>query len=94
MNSGSCSTRSTRCSANSNSTSGRVSRSALETESQRTYLKAVLERLSTGVLGLDRDGVLRTANHAAETILEAPLSRYVGQHLSSGAQRACGTGSR
>ena len=62
--------------------SGRVSRSALETESQRTYLKAVLERLSTGVLGLDRDGVLRTANHAAETILEAPLSRYVGQHLT------------
>jgi len=62
--------------------SGRLSRSALETDSQRTYLKAVLERLSTGVLGLDREGVLRTANHAAETILEAPLSRYVGQHLT------------
>ncbi|MEP6940152.1 MAG: ATP-binding protein [Rudaea sp.] len=61
--------------------SARVSRSALETDGQRTYLKAVLERLSTGVLGLDRDGVLRTANHAAETILEAPISRYVGQHL-------------
>ncbi len=63
--------------------SARVSHSALETDSQRTYLKAVLERLSTGVLGLDRDGVLRTANHAAETILDAPLSRYVGQHLSA-----------
>jgi nitrogen fixation/metabolism regulation signal transduction histidine kinase len=63
-------------------TSSRLNRSALETESQRTYLNAVLERLSAGVLGLDRDGVLRTANLAAETILDAPLSRYLGQHLS------------
>ena len=63
-------------------TSSRLSRSALETESQRMYLKAVLERLSAGVLGLDRDGVLRTANLAAETILDAPLTRYLGQHLS------------
>ena len=62
--------------------SSRVSRSAEETDSQRTYLKAVLERLSAGVLGLDRNGVLRTANRAAETILEVSLGRYVGQHLS------------
>jgi len=61
--------------------SARAAHSAQETESQRTYLGAVLERLSSGVLGLDRTGVLRTANRAAETILEAPLSRYVGQHL-------------
>ncbi|MDR3387892.1 MAG: ATP-binding protein [Rudaea sp.] len=64
-------------------TSARLNRSALETESQRTYLNAVLERLSAGVLGLDRDGVLRTANQAAESILEAPLTRYLGQHLSA-----------
>jgi nitrogen fixation/metabolism regulation signal transduction histidine kinase len=61
----------------------RLTRSAEETENQRVYLKAVLERLSAGVLGLDRDGVLRTANRAAETILEAPLSRHLGQHLTS-----------
>jgi nitrogen fixation/metabolism regulation signal transduction histidine kinase len=60
----------------------RLTRSAQETENQRAYLTAVLERLSAGVLGLDRDGILRTANHAAETILEVPLSRYRGQHLS------------
>jgi nitrogen fixation/metabolism regulation signal transduction histidine kinase len=64
-------------------TSARLNRSALETESQRTYLNAVLERLSAGVLGLDRDGVLRTANQAAESILEAPLTQYLGQHLSA-----------
>jgi PAS domain S-box-containing protein len=61
----------------------RLTRSAQETESQRAYLKAVLERLSAGVLGLDRAGVLRTANRAAETILDAPLARYQGQHLGN-----------
>ena len=60
----------------------RLMRSAQETENQRAYLKAVLERLSAGVLGLDREGVLRTSNRAAETILDAPLSRYRGQHLT------------
>ncbi|HEY7872732.1 MAG TPA: ATP-binding protein [Rudaea sp.] len=63
-------------------TSSRLLRSAQETENQRAYLKAVLERLSAGVLGLDRDGVLRTINHGAESILEVPLARHVGQHLS------------
>jgi PAS domain S-box-containing protein len=59
----------------------RASRSAQQTESQRAYLKAVLERLSSGVLGLDRDGVLRTVNRAAETILGAPLAGSIGQPL-------------
>ena len=63
--------------------SSRLVRSAQETDSQRTYLKAVLERLSAGVLGLDREGVLRTANHAAESILDLPLSRYIGLHLGA-----------
>jgi len=62
--------------------SSRVRISGEETENQRAYLKALLERLSAGVLGLDRTGVLRTANHAAEQILDAPLSRFFGQHLS------------
>jgi nitrogen fixation/metabolism regulation signal transduction histidine kinase len=61
----------------------RLTRSAQETENQRAYLKAVLERLSAGVLGLDREGILRTANRAAETILDAPLTRFQGQHLTS-----------
>ena len=60
----------------------RLTRSAQETENQRIYLNAVLERLSAGVLGLDREGVLRTSNRAAETILDTPLSRYRGQHLT------------
>lgn len=62
--------------------SSRLRHSALETENQRAYLKAVLERLSAGVLGLDRSGVLRTANRAADTILDMALTPYLGQHLN------------
>ena len=61
----------------------RLTHSAQETEAQRAYLKAVLERLSTGVLGIDRGGTLRTLNRAAESILDVALGRYVGQHLSA-----------
>ncbi|MBS0570335.1 MAG: HAMP domain-containing protein, partial [Proteobacteria bacterium] len=60
----------------------RLTHSAQETENQRAYLKAVLERLSAGVLGIDRGGTLRTLNRAAESILEVPLARYIGQPLS------------
>ncbi len=60
----------------------RLTHSALETEGQRAYLRAVLERLSAGVLGIDRSGTLRTVNRAAESILDVPLARYIGQHLS------------
>jgi nitrogen fixation/metabolism regulation signal transduction histidine kinase len=61
----------------------RTREGAREIESQRAYLRAVLERLTTGVLGLDRNGVLLTANHAAEAILQVPWSRYVGRDLAS-----------
>jgi nitrogen fixation/metabolism regulation signal transduction histidine kinase len=60
----------------------RLTHSAQETENQRAYLKAVLERLSAGVLGMDRTGTLRTLNRAAESILDMALARYVGQPLS------------
>lgn len=56
--------------------------SAQETEQQRGWLEAVLERLSAGVLGFDRDGALRIANHAAETILGVNLSRANGRSLA------------
>ena len=59
---------------------------ANEVEGQRAYLKAVLERLTAGVLGLDRDGILRTANHAAESILQVPWERYIGRHLNDARQ--------
>ncbi|WP_257385028.1 sensor histidine kinase [Tahibacter caeni] len=61
----------------------RAQRSTEESEAQRAYLRAVLEHLSAGVLGVDRDGVLRTANRAADAILGVSLSRQLGQPLSS-----------
>jgi PAS domain S-box-containing protein len=60
----------------------RARRSAAEIEAQRTYLESVLERLTTGVLALDRDGVLRTVNRAAESILPVPWSTYLGRALN------------
>lgn len=64
-------------------TSARAQRSTQETEAQRAYLKAVLEHLSAGVLGVDRDGVLRTANRAADGILGLPMSRQLGHPLAA-----------
>jgi nitrogen fixation/metabolism regulation signal transduction histidine kinase len=62
-------------------TSARAQKSTRETEQQRAWLEAVLERLSAGVLGFDRDGHLRVANRAAEAILDVPLSRYLGRNI-------------
>lgn len=40
-----------------------------ELETQRAYLELILERLSSGVISVDADGMLRTANSAAGDIL-------------------------
>lgn len=52
-----------------------------EVEGQRTYLEAILGRLSSGVLALDDEHVLRTVNHAGCSILGAPLDQYIGHSL-------------
>lgn len=63
-------------------TSARARRNASETEQQRAWLHAVLERLSAGVLGFDHDGQLRIANRAAEAILAVSLSRHAGHSVT------------
>ena len=55
--------------------------SAAETERQRSYLDTVLERLSSGVLGMDAHGHLQTANQAASEILGLSLQAQRGQAL-------------
>lgn len=57
--------------------------SRLQVESQRAYLEAVLERISTGVLTLDGRGILHTANEAAARILGLALSPRTGQPLTA-----------
>lgn len=54
-------------------------------EDQRSYLQTVLGHLSSGVLTIDAAQQLRTANDAANTILESktPLQKMVGRQLLS-----------
>ena len=58
-------------------------RSQQRVESQRAYLEAVLERLSSGVLALDNQHVLRTANAAASHILGVELNEMIGRPLKA-----------
>ncbi|MGH8501690.1 MAG: ATP-binding protein [Gammaproteobacteria bacterium] len=45
-------------------------------ESQRAYLQTLLEHLSSGVMSLDKDRILRTVNAAASQILGLDLEAY------------------
>lgn len=51
-------------------------------ERQRRYLQTVLEHLSSGVLTIDRSGVLRTSNAAADHIFETSLAPFHGRRLA------------
>jgi len=57
--------------------------SQAETERQRAYLEAVLERLSSGVVTVDAEGMVRTANEAAGAILAIDLARLRDAPLST-----------
>jgi len=50
-------------------------------EAERTNLEVILARLSTGVLALESNLRIRTANRAAGSILEANLEDRVGEQL-------------
>lgn len=56
-------------------------RNRLQVESQRAYLEAVLERISTGVMTLSAGGRLYTANYAASRILGITLAPRIGRKL-------------
>ena len=50
-------------------------------EAERTNLEVILARLSTGVVALDADLRIRTANQASGAILNVDLSNCVGDYL-------------
>jgi len=54
-----------------------------QVEAQRAYLETVLGSLSSGVMALDADGRIRTANHAAHDILQLDLDPYLGEPLET-----------
>ncbi len=53
-------------------------------ENQRSYLETVLGHLSSGVVTLDGEMKIRTANEMADQILEMeqPLENFLGQHIA------------
>lgn len=57
-------------------------RSRGQLERQRTYLEAVLRHLSSGVLTLDRNLVLRMNNAAADQIFGFELEHHIGRPLA------------
>ena len=68
--------------------SARERASAAETERQRAYLETVLVRLSSGVVSLDADGSLRTANPAADVILGGAIGPCLGGPVQSLGERS------
>ncbi len=68
-----------------------LSRDALERgrrklQAQHNYLETVLGGLSTGVMALDPDHLVQTANRAAVQILRVPLAELEGRPLAELAQ--------
>ena len=66
--------------------------SQLQLESQRAYLQAVLGQISSGVITLDSDGIVRTINDSAVSILGHELRDLIGQHIADGAKSSQLTG--
>jgi len=53
-----------------------------EVQRQHDYVYTVLDNLTSGVITLDSDYVIRRMNRAAETLLLTPLSKYQGKTFS------------
>lgn len=68
--------------ASFNDMTRKIAQAQFEAETQRSYLEAVLSRLSSGVLVLDQDNRLRTSNSSAEKILGIPLSTLENHPVS------------
>ena len=52
-------------------------------EDQRAYLEAVLANLSSGVISMSADSVLRAVNRTAQQSLDVDIKRYLGKELSA-----------
>ena len=60
-----------------------TTRSQQAVERERERLSIILARLSTGVIAIGRDLVLRSANHSASSILGVDLEQGIGLPLSA-----------
>ena len=53
-----------------------------QVQRQHDYLNVVLDHLTSGVVTIDDNQIIRRVNRAAEQVLQAPLSEYINQSLS------------
>lgn len=51
-------------------------------DSQRLYLQTILENLSSGVISLDNNFVVKTANATASQILNTDVNEYIGSDVA------------
>ena len=58
-----------------------------QAEAQHSYLEAVLGNLSSGVITLDIHNLLQTTNHAANQILDASLTPFIGHFLDDATEK-------
>ncbi|HXN06465.1 MAG TPA: ATP-binding protein [Nitrospiria bacterium] len=58
--------------------------SNLELEKRRTYIETILENIGTGVISINQEGVIRTFNRSAETILNLKASDLIGKSYREG----------
>ena len=56
--------------------------SQLLIDSQRNYLQTILENLSSGVISLDQNLVIKTANVTASQILNTDINEYIGRNVA------------
>ena len=61
-------------------------RSRQQIEDQRAYLEAVLANLSSGVISMSADSVMRAVNRTAQQSLDIDIKRYLGKELSTMAE--------
>ena len=61
-------------------------RSQYAVENERSYLEVILGRLSTGVVSLEPDWRIRTANEAASAILGVDMDGWIGRPLTEVAE--------
>ena len=55
--------------------------SSIEVEDQRAYLQTILSSLTSGVISLDGEFNIRTANQAADAIFHCAINQFSGQPL-------------
>src|SRR5690606_35944902 len=61
---------------------GAVEKTLGELDAARANLQTILDNLTSGVIVLDAQGVVRSTNPGATRVLRAPLAAYEGQRLA------------